>query len=99
MQHTHSLYSTVLAQPYDFLYLDNKINEQLEKLDTIDEKLEDINKQLESLNEHDGQCCNMRIGSFHNPAHNCSHIAHEHTNISSGTTVLLYVCHNNCCHG
>ena len=44
----------MLAQPYDFLYLDNKINEQLEKLDTIDEKLEDINKQLESLNEHDG---------------------------------------------
>ena len=81
-------------------FLDEKINEKLGKLDIIEEKLEAINTRLESMNEHSGESCTATTGSFNNPAQNCSHVAQEHPNATSG--MLLGVgtcihCGNRCC--
>ena len=36
--------------------------------------------------------CNARTGSFHNPAHNCSHIAQSNFNVTSGTRIHVHMC-------
>ena len=80
-----------------FLSLDKEIQKQLEVLQaTTNERLEELADTVEQSNE---KCCNATTGSFHNPAHNCSHIAHEHPDATSGRNndvrymefVLLYI--------
>ena len=67
------------------------LNQQLEMMnDQMAERLEVIDDRLETLGDIveqqqiAGQCSNAMTGSFHNPAHNCSHIALLHPNATSG---------------
>ena len=55
------------------------------RLDTLGDRLDIIDSQLDILVEIlQQQCNNASVGSFHNPAHNCSHIARAHPNATSG---------------
>ena len=47
--------------------------------------MDQLQGAVEQLQE-DG--CNAMTGSFHNPAHNCSHIVYNNPNATSG----MYVC-------
>ena len=68
-----------------FLLLDKEIQKQLEVLqinnECTNERLQELADTVEQSNV---KCCNATTGSFHNPAHICSHIAHENTNATSG---------------
>ena len=57
-------------------------NERLERLQSSVDQLQGAVEQL----EEDG--CNAMTESFHNPAHNCSHIVYNNPNATSG----MYVC-------
>ena len=66
-----------------FLYmiLDKEMHERLDKID----------KRLESLGELSaGQCSYEMTGTFLNPAYNCSHIANDHPNATSGIVIKLH---------
>ena len=57
-------------------------------LEVIAEGQESMNEQMESL----GQCSQEMTGTFHNPAHNCSHIKQEYPNATSGMYVAFREC-------
>ena len=48
--------------------------------------MDQLQGAVEQLQE-DG--CNDMTGSFHNPAHNCSHIAQNNPNATSGTCMIV----------
>ena len=56
----------------------DKSNERLERLQSSVDHLQGAVEQL----QEDG--CNDMTGSFHNPAHNCSHIVYNNPNATSG---------------
>ena len=58
-------------------------NEQLESLKSSVDQLQGAVEQL----QEDG--CNVMTGSFHNPAHNCSHIVYNNPNATSGMNVCI----------
>ena len=64
----------------------NKLLHALDKeiKELLDMTWETMNERLEELVQSNVNCCNATTGSFHNPAHNCSHIAHEHPDATSG---------------
>ena len=65
-----------------FLLLDKEIQKYLEVLQvTTNERLEELANTVEQSSD---KCCNATTGSFHNPAHNCSHIVDIHPNATSG---------------
>ena len=51
--------------------------------------MDQLQGAVEQLQE-DG--CNAMTGSFHNPAHNCSHIVYNNPNATSGMYMYMYVC-------
>ena len=53
-------------------------NERLERLQTAVDQL-----------QRAGHTCYTMTGSFHSPAHNCSHIAQEHPNATSGICAFV----------
>ena len=50
--------------------------------------MDQLQGAVEQLQE-DG--CNAMTGSFHNPAHNCSHIVYNNPNATSGMYVCMYI--------
>ena len=54
------------------------------RLDVVNERLEHLENCVEEIKSTAGQCCNDSTGSFLNPAHNCSHILHDHPGSHSG---------------
>ena len=60
------------------------MNDQMAvRLEVIDDRLETLGDIVEQQ-QIAGQCSNAMTGSFHNPAHNCSHIALLNPNATSG---------------
>ena len=54
-------------------------------LENLDNKLESMNESMVVMNEKmEFLKCSNPIGSFDNPADNCSHIKCEHPNSNSG---------------
>ena len=70
-----------------YTYVDKDIKECMEtlaqQLEVIDDRLETLGDIVEQQ-QIAGQCSNAMTGSFHNPAHNCSHIALLNPNATSG---------------
>ena len=75
--------------------IDKETNKQLKGLHGVVVQLQSSVDQLqgsvEQLQEDSHLCCNPMTGSFHNPAHNCSHIVYNDPNATSGTCVYTYV--------
>ena len=63
---------------------DKETNQRLERLQSSVDQLQGAVEQL----QEDG--CNAMTGSFHNPAHNCSHIVYNNPNATSGMYVCMY---------
>ena len=61
-------------------------------VDQLQGSMEGLEGAVEQLQGDIHLCCNETTGSFHNPAHNCSHIAYSDPNATSGTCVYIYVC-------
>ena len=59
-----------------------------ERLDRLQDSVEWLKEELQ---EEDRQCYGTTTGSFHNPAHNCSHIAYNNLNATSGTYTYMYM--------
>ena len=60
--------------------------EIMDEMESMSEHVEVMSEQLESLVQQHTTDGNITTGSFDNPAHNCSHIKHNHPNSYSGTT-------------
>ena len=60
--------------------MNNNINGMNGRLDSLEDSVEQIKSTA-------GQCSNDLTGSFLDPAHNCSHILHDHPGSPSGNDI------------
>ena len=54
---------------------------------TMNGRLDSLENSVEEIKSTAGQCCNDSTGSFLDPAHNCSHILHDHSGSHSGNDI------------
>ena len=75
------------------MQLFNQISNEVYRLPVLPFPAQETNERLERLQtavdqlQRAGHTCYTMTGSFHSPAHNCSHIAQEHPNATSGKNV------------
>ena len=53
----------------------------------INGRLDSLEDSVEQIKSTAGQCSNDSTGSFLDPAHNCSHILHDHPGSPSGNDI------------
>ena len=65
--------------------INSNMNTRLDVLNnTMNGRLDSLENSVEEIKSTAGQCCNDSTGSFLDPAHNCSHIHHDHPGSPSG---------------
>ena len=65
--------------------INNNMNTRLDVLNnTMNGRLDSLEDSVKQIKSTAGQCCNDSTGSFLDPAHNCSHILHDHPGSPSG---------------
>ena len=57
------------------------------KLNIMNGRLDSLENSVEEIKSTSGQCRNDSTGSFLDPAHNCSHIHHDHPGSPSGNDI------------
>ena len=66
----------------------NGMNKNLNEMNsTINGRLYSLEDCVEQIKSTSGQCSNDSTGSFLDPAHNCSHILHDHPGSPSGNDI------------
>ena len=60
-------------------------------VDQLQGSVKGLEGAVEELQGDIHLCCNETTGSFHNPAHNCSHIIYSDPNATSGTYIHMYI--------
>ena len=68
--------------------MNNNMNLRLDAINnTMNGRLDSLEDSVEQIKSTAGQCCIDPTGSFLDPAHNCSHILHDHPGSPSGNDI------------